>query len=126
MVSPSANAMNMASWEFEQQNGSALQDAMEMLDLSSKDMAGLMGVTRQAVEKWLRVGPPPERLGKIAATAGIAGTLRYRLRAGMPPVVVRRPAEAYGGRTMLDVIADDEHEWLLRSLQESFDFAPVA
>ena len=117
---------NMADLEFEQRNASPLRSAMVTLDLSSKDMASLMGVTRQAVDKWLRGGPPPERLGKIGAIAGIAGILRYRLRAGLAPVVARRPAEAYGGRTMLEVIADDEHEWLLRSVRESFDFAHVA
>ena len=81
---------------------------------------------RQAVEKWLLTGPPIERIGKIGVLAEIADILRYRLRDGMPPVVVRRGADAYGGRTMLEVIAQDEHEWLLRSVRDSFDFTRVA
>ena len=117
---------NTADPQSGQWNGSPLRNAMATFELSSKDIAGLMGVTRQAVDKWLRGGPPAERLGKIGAIAGIAGILRDRLRAGMPPVVARRPAEAYGGRTMLEVIAGDEHEWLLRSVRESFDFVRVA
>ena len=43
-----------------------------------------------------------------------------------PAVVARREADAYGGRSMLDLIAGDEHEWLLQSVNESFDFARVA
>ena len=112
--------------EFEQRCGSLLRRAMAILGLSSGDVAGLMGVTRQAVDKWLIAGPPVERMDKIAAIAGISSILRHRLREGMPPAVVRRPAEAYGGRCMLEVIADDEHEWLHRSVAESFDFARTA
>ena len=116
----------MVDLEFERRSGSPLRRAMATLDLSSRNMAGLMGVTRQAVDKWLLGGPPVERMGKIGAIAGIADLLRHRLRPGMPPVVARRPAEAYGDRSMLEVIADDEHEWLLRSVRDSFDFARVA
>ena len=116
----------MAGVEHEQRSVSPLRRAMTTLDLSSSDIAGLMGVKRQAVEKWLLAGPPAERMGKIGALAEIADILRYRLRDGMPPVVVRRGAEAYGGRTMLEVIAQGEHEWLLKSVRDSFDFTRVA
>ena len=99
---------------------------MTILDLSSRDVAGLMGVTRQAVDKWQLTGPPVERVDKIGAIAEISNILRYRLRAGVPAAVARRKAEAYGGRSMLDLIAEDEHEWLLQSVKESFDFTRVA
>ena len=112
--------------EFEQRCGSPLRRAMRTLELSSTEMAGLMGVTRQAVDKWLVGAPPVERMAKIGAIAEISDILRYRLRDGMPPVVARRPAGAYGGRSMLEVIADDDHEWLRRSVKDSFDFATVA
>ena len=98
---------------------------MTTLDLSGRDVAGLMGVTRQAVDKWQLTGPPVERMDKIGAIAEISNILRYRLRDGMPAAVVRRKAEAYGGRSMLDLIAEDEHEWLLQSVKESFDFTRV-
>ena len=117
---------SMVDLEFERRCRSPLRRAMATLDLSSRDMAGLMGVTSQAVDKWLLGRLPVERMGKIGAIAGIADLLRHRLRPGMPPVAARRPAEAYGDRTMLEVIADDEHEWLVRSVRDSFDFARVA
>lgn len=116
---------SIADLEFEQRCGSPLRRAMRTLELSSAEMAGLMGVTRQAVDKWLLASPPIERMAKIGAIAEISDMLRHRLRDGMPPVVARRPAEAYGGRSMLDVIADDDHEWLRCSVRESFDFAQV-
>ena len=44
----------------------------------------------------------------------------------MPAVVVRRRAAAYGGRSMLEMIADGEHFELLESVQASFNYARVA
>ncbi|MBK5223697.1 MAG: helix-turn-helix transcriptional regulator [Acidimicrobiia bacterium] len=117
---------SMAEIEHEQESGSPLRRAMTTLDLSSSDVADLMGVKRQAVDKWLLTGPPVDRTPKIGAIAEIADLLRYRLRHGMPAVVARRSAEAYGGRSMLDLIAQDEHEWLRQSVKESFDFTRVA
>ena len=103
-----------------------LRRAMETLGLSKTDVAQLMGVTRQAVDKWLLAGPPSDRAAKFGAIAQIADLLRYHLLPGLPAEVARKPAEAYGGRTMLEVIADDEHEWLLQTTKDSFDFTRVA
>ncbi len=99
---------------------------MTTLDLSSSDIAELMGVKRQAVEKWLLAGPPADRITKIGALAEIADILSYRLRDGTAAVVVRRSADGYDGRSMLEVIADDDYEWLLRSVKDSFDYTGVA
>ncbi len=110
----------------QREQASPLRRAMDILDLNSSDVARLMGVKRQAVDKWLLTGPPPLRTTKIATLATLAEVLRHRLREGFPAAVVRRPADAYGGRSMLDVIADDEHEWLLNSVRDSFDFHQVA
>ncbi len=116
----------MAEVEYEQESGSPLRRAMTALELTSSDMAGLMGVKRQAVDKWLLAGPPVDRSEKIGTISEVSDILRHRLRTGMPAVVARRPADAYGGRTMLELIAADEHEWLLKSVRESFDYARVA
>ena len=82
----------MAAAEHEQRSASPLRRAMTTLDLSSSDIAELMGVERQAVEKWLLAGPPADRVAKIGALAEIADILSYRLRDGMAAVVVcQRP-----------------------------------
>ena len=111
---------------FERRCATPLRRAMKTLDLNSGDMAALMGVTRQAVDRWLASGPPPERLPKIGTVVEIADVLRHRLRDGMPPIVARRPASAYGDRTVLDLIAADEHDWLLRDLEAMFDYSTTA
>ncbi|WP_419842064.1 hypothetical protein [Candidatus Poriferisodalis sp.] len=116
----------LAEVEHEQERSAPLRRAMTNLELTSGDVAELMGVTRQAVDKWLLAGPPVDRSGKIGAVSEIADILRHRLRDGMPPIVARRRAAAYGGRTILELIAADEHDWLLKSIKESFDYARVA
>lgn len=116
----------MSQEEFESTHSEPLRRTMETLSLSKSDVAKLMGVSRQAVDKWLLAGPPAERAPKIGALAELADILRYRLLPGLPGEVVRRPAPAYGGRTMLEVIADDKHEWLLQTTKDSFDFNRVA
>ena len=116
----------MAAAEHEQQTISPLRRAMTTLTLSSSDIAEIMGVKRQTVDKWLLAGPPPERMGKISALAEISDILRHRLRDEMVPVVVRRSADAYDGRTMLEVIAHNDHEWLLQSVKGDFDYNRVA
>ena len=117
---------SIAEVEYEQERSSPLRRAMTTLSLTSSDVARLMGVKRQAVDKWLLAGPPADRCRKVAAIAEVADILRYRLREGLPAAVARRPADAYGGRTMLELIEADEHEWLLGSVKESFDYARVA
>ncbi len=96
---------------------------MTTLELTSNDMAELMGVNRQAIDEWLSAGPPVDRCEKINTISEIADTLRYRLHAGVPAVVARHRAEAYGNRTMLELITADEHDWLLHSIKQSFDFS---
>lgn len=116
----------MGDIEFEHNSATPLRRAMTTLDLSSGALAEIMGVTRQAVDKWLASGPPPQRLPKIATIVEIADILRYRLREGMAPIVARRSAAAYGDRTMLDLIAADEHQWLLHDIEKMFDYSIAA
>ena len=122
----SRTVVKLADIEFERRVDEPLRRAMATLALTSSDIAKTMGVTRQAVDKWLRSGTPSERLDSIGALAEIAEILRHRLRDGMPAVVARRPAHAYGGRSMLEMVADGEHRKLLESVRASFDYARVA
>ena len=117
---------SIAAIDLEQRCAAPLRRAMTILGLTSADVAAVMGVSRQAVDKWLLTGPPSDRVSKIGVLAEIADILRYRLRDGMPPIVVRRRAAAYGDRSMLEVIAADEHDWLVDDVRRSFDFSRVA
>ena len=116
----------MTEVEHEQHSAFPLRRAMTTMDLSSSDIADLLGVTSQEVEKWLLTGPAADHAAKIGALAEIADILSHRLRDGMTAVVVRRRVDGYDGRNMLEVIADGDHERLLHSIKDSFDLTRVA
>ena len=105
---------------------SDLERAQDVFGLSVTELAGLFGVTRQAASLWLIDGPPSARLSKVASVAAVADILAHRLKPARIAGIVRKPTAAYGGRSMLELIAADEHEWLLESVRRSFDYAATA
>jgi transcriptional regulator with XRE-family HTH domain len=103
---------------------SAPERVREALGLSEAELARLFGVTRQAVAQWQEF--PAAKRAKAATVLSIADLLTYRLKAGRLPMIARKPAAAYGGLSLLDMIAADRHEELLRLTRESFDFGATA
>jgi hypothetical protein len=69
---------------------------------------------------------PAEHQSKLAVLAAIAELLRRKLSPGAIPGVARTPAIAYGGRSMLDMIAADEQDVLLADIRNSFDWDATA
>ena len=105
---------------------SDLERAQIVFGLNVTELAGLFGVTRQAASLWLIDGPPAARRAKAATVAAIADVLVRRLKPARIPGIARRPAPEYGGKTMLELIAADRHDWLLDSVRRSFDYAATA
>ena len=97
-----------------------------LFDLSHTELARLFGVSRQAASQWLETGVPAARAPKLNALARLADILERNLKADRIPGVVRRPAESYGGLTMLEMIEHDRHEELLRQVEDAFDWAQAA
>lgn len=106
--------------------GDPLRDIMAALDLNLTELGQLFGVSRQAVAQWLEQGVPSDRQAKAATVAAVGDLLERKLKPGRLPGIARRPARGYGDRTMLQVIADDDHDWLLESVRDSFDWAGTA
>jgi hypothetical protein len=106
--------------------GEPLRDIMTALDLNLTELGELFGVSRQAVAQWLEHGVSSDRQAKVATVAAVCDLLERKLKPGRLPGVARRPAPAYDGRTMLQVIADDDHDWLRDSVRESFDWSHTA
>jgi hypothetical protein len=95
----------------------------EPLALSKTELARLFGVSRQAIDGWHRHGVPPARQAKAATVAALVDLLSHRLKEERLPGIARRPARAYGGFTMLEMIERDRHEELLERTRRSFDWA---
>jgi DNA-binding XRE family transcriptional regulator len=94
--------------------------------LSKTELASLFGVRRQAVDQWRERGVPSERQEKVQTLVAICDLLERKLKPGRLAGVARRPADAYGGKTMLELIAADRHRELLELVRDSFDWATAA
>lgn len=106
--------------------GSLATQILDSFGLNKAELGRLFGVSRQAAADWLKHEIPSDRRGKASVVLSIADLLAYRLKPGRLPGVARRPAEAYGGLSMVEMIAADRHEELLDSVRASFDFAQTA
>jgi hypothetical protein len=104
-------------------SGSELARLMAGWQLSISDVARLFGVTRQAVQQWLDDGVPAARQPKLLQILRVGDLLERNLERPRIPAVVRADAGAYGGGSMLEMIAEDRHDDLLESVERSFDWA---
>jgi hypothetical protein len=107
-------------------DAAALRRVADVFRLDRQGLADVFRVRRQAVDQWFQRGVPAERQAKLATVLAIAELLARKLRAGSVPGVARTAAKAYGNRTMLRMLADDEHEALLADVRASFDWASSA
>jgi len=106
--------------------GTGLERLMAAWQLSVTDVARLFGVARQAVQQWLDDGAPPARQPKLATILRIADLLDRNLLPERVPGIVRTPAGAYGRRSILQAIADDDHEAVRKAVARSFDWAATS
>jgi hypothetical protein len=100
-----------------------LDPVAETLGLSETELGRLFGVSRQAIGQWRERGLPPARQDKAARVAAICDLLGHQLKPERIPGVARRPAPAYGGLSMLEMIERDRQEELYGIVLRSFDWA---
>lgn len=103
-----------------------LERIQEIFALNYTELGALFGVTRQGVKDWVERGVPTGRLEKVATVAAIAELLERKLKPERIVDIARRPADAYGGLSMLDLIRQDRHRELLDITRSSFDWATAA
>lgn len=111
---------------FERTSSQPLERAMKILKLTASEMGRLLGVSRQAVEKWMVSGVPAERSARITTMDEIATVLHQHLRQGAVPGVVRKEADAFEGGTILEALARGQEQDVLDRVKASFDYATVA
>jgi hypothetical protein len=106
--------------------GTGLERLLAAWQLSVSDVGRLFGVARQAVQQWLDDGVPPARQPKLLVVLRIADLLERNLLPDRVPAVVRTPASAYGNRSILQAIGDDDHQLVLDAVARSFDWSSTA
>lgn len=103
-----------------------LDQIASVLGLTQTELAGLFGVRRQAIEQWQERGIPLERQEKLATIGEIADLLAAKLKRDRISGVVRRAAPAYGDRTILQAISDNDEDQVFAELRDAFDWASAA
>ena len=106
--------------------GTGLERLLTGWELTVTELARLFGVRRQAVQQWLDDGVPPARQPKLVGLHRVAELLERNLRPERIPAAVREPSGAFGGASMLDLIAADRHDQVLEAVARSFDWAASA
>jgi hypothetical protein len=103
-----------------------LERLMRVFALSKSELGRLFGVSRQAVDGWLARGVPADRQEKLATLLGLADLLERKLKIDRIPGIARRAADAYDGKTMLELIAEDRQRQLLELVRDSFAWSQAA
>jgi len=109
--------------EFLEQREHPLERVQRVLELSRTELAKLFGVSRQAIERWERQAVPAERQERLASIAAVCDLLSANLKPERIPGAVRRPAQAYGERSILEAIAAGDDDLVLTELRDAFDWA---
>ena len=103
-------------------SGQALAGILSVWDLSQAETARLLGLSRQAVSKWLERGAPAERAELVSDLAAATDLLVRYLKRDRIPAVVRRPIAARNGVSLLNLLASDRSDEVLSSCREMFEF----
>jgi hypothetical protein len=100
-----------------------LDPIAQTFELNETELGRLFGVSRQAVGQWRERSVPSNRMAKVATVAAIGDLLGHQLKPERIPGVARRPAGAYGGLSMLEMIERDREDELLTLIRRSFDWS---
>ena len=102
--------------------GRSLARILQAWGLNQSDAAKLFGVSRQALSKWLADGVPSERVQAVADLSAATDLLIRYLKRDRIPAVVRRPAAALDGQSLVDLIAESRTRDVLVACRSMFDF----
>lgn len=106
-----------------QRTGGELRRILQTWGLSQSEAARRFGVSRQAVAKWLASGVPASRTSAVAGLSAATDLLEHYLKRDRIPGVVRRPAAALDGRSLLDLMETGDHGAVLKACRSMFDFS---
>lgn len=73
-------------------SGQELERVLRVWSLSRTELGRIMGVSRQALSKWIDDGVPADRVAQVADLASITDLLTRYVKRDRIPAVVRRAA----------------------------------
>ena len=108
-----------------QRAGGSLGRTLKIWDLSRAEVARHFGVSRQAVDKWLRHGVPAERARAVSDLAAATDLLVHYLKRDRIPAVVRRPIQSLGGVSLVNLLAQGDTRAVVEACRDMFRFERV-
>ncbi len=102
-----------------------LRHVMTRWRLSGGDVARIFRVSRQAVAKWLASSPPAEREPQVADLVAATEVLERYVRRERIAAVVRRPAPALGGHSLLQLAQQGRTAEVLDAVRTMVDLRRV-
>lgn len=93
---------------------------LDVWGMSQAEFAGVMGVSRQAVGKWM-LQVPADRAVALADLTAATDLLEHYLKRDRIPAVVRRRASALGDQSLVDLVATDGPSAALDACRRMFD-----
>lgn len=103
--------------------GRSLARTLSVWGLSQAEAARLLGVSRQAVGKWLEKGVPSERLELVSDLAASTDLLVRYLKRDRIPAIVRRPIPLRDGDSLVQLLSQGRSSEVLETCRDMFDFA---
>lgn len=103
-----------------------LDRVQEIFGLSNTDTASMFGVSRQAVQQWHERGVPEAHLERLDNLLALGELLERKLKPGRVPLVARRPADAYGGLSMLDMVTAGRDVDVRGGVETALDWSATA
>jgi hypothetical protein len=93
--------------------------------LSNAVIGRMFNVSRQAVSKWAADGAPSSRAPQLGDLDAATDILELHLPRDRIPAVVRRPSDALGGASLLDIALEGRTEDVLSAVRSMFDVPGV-
>lgn len=98
-----------------------LRRLLALWDLSNAAAARIFGVSRQAFSKWLRAGPPADRVDDVTEVDNITSLLDRYVKRERIPAVVRRPAARLDGKSLIETLEGGAYRRAAEMMAETFD-----
>jgi hypothetical protein len=93
--------------------------------LSASQAAAVFGVSRQAYAKWRSGGIPADRRVDVQLADQATAALLDHVKVDRIPVVLRRPAPALAGRSLLDIARSGDLQAVRDEVEALFDLRRV-
>lgn len=109
----------------QERSGHQVQWVFESWGISQSEAGRLFGVSRQAVSRWVANGAPETQVPAFADLAAATDILTHYVKLDRIPAVVRRPAEAFDGQSLLEMLAEGRTVEIVKACRAMFQFVDL-